>query len=193
MHTARAIARLMIRAITVALPISALAASPHEVLTAKHVCDVEPSSKEAVLMGSFLTEKNAIDLLNDRNRVTNTRKTRLVDSFVSPEYRKRYRMLPGTVALDMFGSRPERLICIRREGQNTLAVTSISNPENGWTKILEYKLSEEAGEAYIDPTAAPIPTPPFPPQLATLRLDNDPTTYVIPHKVVAEYRSPRRK
>jgi hypothetical protein len=161
---------------------SAAVSDPHVQLIARHTCPIDKESLAAVTMNSYLNEKNGIDRLQEGGE-KNARIERLADSFISPHFISRYRILPGTIALDGYGSQPEVLICIRRKDRDQLITTAITSPGSGWTSVLQYRLADEGGRLYIQPVG-----PPRPNQVdRELHFEHEPTTWVDPLVEIDRY------
>ena len=133
------------------------------------------------MMTDYLNEKNGIDR-RPPSREINIRQAMLADTFISPQYLDRYRVVPGTADLDTKGSRPEKLLCIKARSGMQLGITAITNRANGWTSVMEYQLVDENGHLYILPTRAPAASVATP-----FKHGNDPATSIAPMSVVDGY------
>jgi hypothetical protein len=161
---------------------SGVASDPHAQLIARYSCRIDHASPASITMNAYLNEKNGIDGLpigGEKNR----REERLADAFISPQFISRYRIVPGTIALNGYGSQPEVLICIRRRDRVQLVTTAITSPGSGWTSVLQYQLAEEGGRFFIQPVG-----PPKARQVdRELHFEHEPTTWVDPLVEIDRY------
>lgn len=157
----------------------------HIELIKKYTCAVDKSSSEFKLMNSFLVQK---DQLKDFEYPMVTKyQTRLVDYFVSPEYLRDNRLLPGSAILNSYsGSEPERLICIAGSVGSRTATTVLQYlGKNEWIMIFEYSLALENGQHFIRPIGPPDSFSP-----GTMKnyasMGSAAAFYANPHKVIVK-------
>lgn len=129
----------------------------YDLFVKKHSCNFDRKSADVIMFESYLVDKNKLDSYGYTSDTHKSIRRGLADRFVSPGYFAKYNVKQNTAEMGTYSSMPEVLICKKSDKSNVYMISAITNKNNGWSKILSYKLSKENGDYYITPTIPPDP------------------------------------